>query len=170
MANLLNRLDEWVIDRVAQPVADRLAHWKSADEIGRSCLIGSSVFVLGGAVLRWQQGTLTTILALSGAAVVACNIYWLRTIPPPSENSLPIARTAMFLIRPAMLLLWLVFQPLIVVLSLIQTSMGDVGFDQVTVLRIVESTLTVAAMYLMACKTRPPSRQERAAWWAKAGA
>lgn len=155
------KLDSWLIERVAQPAADKLARWNTADGIGRSLCIGSAVFTGGQCYLRYLENDLPVALALSAGVLMALIVVLLKMTPPPSEGMLPVARATTFAFRLSQVIL---LACLLIPNLLLQALAGDEPVKARQVLGVLETVLLGTGLYFMACRNNPPARQTRTAW------
>ncbi len=145
----MRRLDDFLIDRVFQPVADALARWISC--------YGLAAFLLTGAVLA-----MITAIALSpdvrSVGVVLLSVVWVvRLIEAhqldqrASSDVLPAERIRDVYWRPAYLAV-VVYDLMVEIFSL--SDLRDLMFNQGWLLNTL-------AVYFMACRKQPP-KQRRA--------
>ena len=165
MQESIARLDDALIDRVCQPVVDRLAAVWSVDcfRLARSCNDAaalawilsqagrvSDAFATGNAALASAQGVLIIIglAALTTLRRVFDGKQGSRSASGARANPL---RPAMFLHRLSCLL-WLGAQ-------MLGTMTRPSGFAETLI--VVMGLMTTASVYVGACSSPPPERQAR---------
>lgn len=149
---MLQRLDDWLIDRVAQPAADRLARWWTPQALGRSLLVGSAVFVTCRAFVLWRAGQADPATFTIGG-LWAASLCWVAQSNPEDRRQrgmMPAARARWCFLR----CFSLAIDPLFTGLDLLRFA---VGFGEAKdALAIMERALCLAGLYLMACRNNPP--------------
>jgi hypothetical protein len=165
MQESIARLDDALIDRVCQPVVDRLAAALSVDcfRLARSCNDAAALawilsqagrvtdaFATGNVALAGAQGALIIIglAALTTLRRVFDGKQGSRSSPGARANPL---RPAMFLHRLGCLL-WLGAQ-------MLSTITRPSGLAEILI--VVMGLMTTASVYVGACSSPPPERQAR---------
>jgi len=159
------RMDDWIIDHVAQPVADRLAWWRTPDSIGRFLCVGTVVFTIMEVYYRYAHDGLTGLMAFAQAVFLSCVLHVIYATPSPSEGMVPVARVMHRMLRPLLTTLFLAFFALNILLLIF----GGIAFDVIDYLLTAENFTYSAGLYFMACRTNPPRRQTKTVWADAAG-
>lgn len=150
---MLGRLDDFLIDRVAQPVADRFAEWTTPDAAGRSLVIGSVVFDMCGNMLRLANHSLTAATATVSGLGAAAVFLSLRLTPPPRLGTLPVAREIHWLWR-------LMIAPVAALAAVLLV--GDALSGRLMPGRFLPAMSAFSCfcgLYFMACRQNPPQRR-----------
>jgi hypothetical protein len=163
MQDSIGRLDDALIDRVCQPVVDRLAAAMSVDcfRLARSCNDAASLAWILSQASRVSDALGTGNVALAGAqgALIIIGLAALMTLRRVFDGKLGSSSGARANpLRPAMLqhrlgcLLWLGVQ-------LLSAVSKPSGFAEILVLAV--GLMTTASVYVGACSSPPPERQDR---------
>jgi hypothetical protein len=154
---MLGRIDDWLIDRVAQPIADRLAHWTTPQALSRSFMIGSAVFACCRAMVKFEAGTLDATDAVGIGIAVSCNLFTAVVMPKETRAGLmPEARQIYRFPRCVGLVFYLLAA------SVTATQVLDGTASMATLFLSVDVSLFMASMYLAACRNMPPQRRAEA--------
>ena len=165
MQESIARLDDALIDRVCQPVADRLAAALSVDcfRLARSCNDAAALAWILSQAGRVSDAFATGNMALAGAQggliiVGLAALTTLRRVFDGKQGSRSSSGARANPLRPAMFLhrlgclLWLGAQ-------LLRTTTGPSGFAETLI--VVMGLMTTASVYVGACSSPPPERHGR---------
>ncbi len=155
IADFLTRADDMLLDRVFQPVADRLGDRPDAFDVGMSLQIGAIVFLLAadGALLAvhrlgWAGAAWDGLSAAAGVWFYRVMLVWRGMVREGHANPLrPVYRPLrLFALVYALFSVWQ-----------IATALPS---DRLAMVFDAASNLTfVAGMYFIACERRPPVRK-----------
>jgi hypothetical protein len=161
---MFHRVDDFIIDRVFQPVSDALA-WKT------SCYNLSFYFLFVASVWQVIMIILLPIVDLpysGGRAVqvlaVLCSLSWSRFVLLRAAalviikplNTIPYVRMEMFSMRVLIGILWLFF----IVHAVIILILVSVFFEWPNSLGVITGSLQMCGVYFMACVRRlPPAKR-----------
>lgn len=142
----MRRLDDFIIDRVFQPIADRLARYWSCYAIAAFILTGFDLE--HAAFYIYKEDYVWIAVAAMWLAPMTYRAYQLES--QPVRNVLPLERIQFLALR----LLNAAFTPF-VLLAVFLLPVGIRTIDD------IGWAAMVVALYLMACRKNPP-RQQRA--------
>lgn len=151
---MLSRLDDFLIDRCAQPVADRLAARATPMGIGASLLLGSAVLEVGRIWARHLAGTNSGVDYAMGGAFLAI-LFALRARYVREDGAAPLGvmpaeRLAGRVVRVPLL----VCLPLGILWHAVLWTGSDISLP--SVLSQGSYMLETAAFYFGACRRNPP--------------
>ena len=152
LADRLCAADAWLLDRVFQPITDRLGERPSAFDVGMSLQLGAVVLGLAADAVLFAVGLLTVSDGVYDGLSCACGLWFYvfmsrqrGLVRPGRANPLRLAYRSMRLLALGFALWSLV---------------GSVGSDASAALSYGLSALSnilfVAGMYLISCQPRPP--------------
>lgn len=151
---MIRYIDDTLIDRVFQPVADRCAQHASCYALAAFLLTGCGLAALASAVVA--DGTLyrcLNLIIVPCIAVVLVRANYLDRAPP--SDVMPIERIQYVNWRTANL-----FIAILDLESVVGTPTLRIALNAAMWL------LLTAAMFFMACRRLPPAaRRARARWW-----
>lgn len=153
---MFSKLDDFLIDRVAQPLVDRLAERTTPNALGRSLIIGSAVFFMGYVFYDVQAGTFRGLDLFFSALTVPLLLLMAKDVGKPQPlGALPASRLKHRFLRLVL------FCGLIVLLS---TDVLDVliqnGMPEWRVAMRLSLALEAAGFYAAACRRNPPKRRQ----------
>ncbi len=144
--------DEWLLDRVFQPLTDRLGERPSAFDVGMSLQLGAVVLGLAADVVLYLTGLLGVGDAVWDGLSCACGLWFYRfmsrqrgMVRPGRANPLRIAYRSMRLLA-------LGFAAWSVVSSVQSDLSGALSYA----LSALSNLAFVAGMYMISCQPRPP--------------
>lgn len=152
--------DLFLLDRVFQPIADRLAHRTTCFGMARLLLHGVLVLVLAVVGGQWREGQLDGWNLLFGPCmfyIAWANLLLLRRAESRADRLDGTAnglRARIWWQR----LYWVVM----VGVSLYRIGIGDRAFSDVAGLLL--NLCLAAAVYFMSCRANPPARRTRLGW------
>ena len=159
IATRLADADAWLLDRVFQPLSDRLDGSPSAFDVGLSLQLGAVVLELASDTALYAAGMLSLAYGVYCGFSAACGMWFyvyvgrLRTMVAPGRLN-PL--------RPmfqALRLLGLGFAAWSVFCSATSEAAAALAYG----LTAVSNLAFVAGMYLVSCR-RPPPGERRRAW------
>lgn len=147
---MIQKIDDYLIDLVFQPISDRLARWVSCYEIAQFLLVGSS--------LIFVSVTIYYEAFLGGALTVpwAIFLYWRasKLQNTPINNVLPIERAEFCMFRVCLI----ISEPVWLILFYTSTS-------YYLLVRELGWIIIIVALYFMACRRNPPKPKAVKATW-----
>ena len=157
LATMPRGLDDFLVDRVAQPLADRLAGRAAPDALGRSLVLGGAVFWCCSAMARFVAGELGVFSAVATGIGVSGTLVMLAATPgAPKQGAMPAARATLLpwrLVVAVMAALCMPFWLLV----------GAAGrLEGSDLLWMAQVQLTLWGLCLMACRNPPPRRRQAA--------
>jgi hypothetical protein len=156
---VLRRIDDFLIDRVFQPVTDRLASVTSPCAMAAFLLVG---FLVSNEAWCITYGHYV-LAFLAGCTFAAAYLMAVDEDKKPLSNTLPSVRIIHFIPRMIGLML---LTPLMVLLT-------PLNFHILHPLADIGWWLYLMALYFMACRKMPPPKRETEApkrWFAWQGA
>jgi hypothetical protein len=152
LASSLTRFDEFLLDRVFQPLTDRLSDKPSAFDVGISLELGAVVLELAADVALYSIGRLSWSAGLWDGFSCACGMWFYvfmvrqrHLVRAGAMNPLRLMYRSMRLLALGFAI-WSVFTAL--------TSHGDDALSYA--LNAASNFAFVAGMYLISCQPRPP--------------
>ncbi|MBV9735678.1 MAG: hypothetical protein JO209_07185 [Acidisphaera sp.] len=152
--------DQFLLDRVFQPIADRLAHRTTCYALARLLLHGVLVLVLAVIGGEWREGRLDGWNVLFGPCmfyIAWANLLLLRRAESRAERQDGTAgglRLRIWWQR----LYWVVMTAI----SLYRIGIGYREFSDVAGLLL--DLCLAGAVYFMSCRANPPARRTHFAW------
>lgn len=151
---MLRNMDDFLIDRVFQPVSDRAARYVSCYGIAAFLLTGM-LLILGGLKL-YDRDWIGLLITSGWLPYDVCRAY--RLDAAPSSDVLPICRIKDF---------WLRILFLVVLIALLPTFVLNwwTG-DYIKLGHEIGWSIVVPAYYFMACRKNPPTpRRSTVSLW-----
>ena len=152
LASTLTRIDEILLDRVFQPIADRLREKPSAFDIGISLELGAVVLELAADAALFAVGRLGWSEGLYDGFSCACGMWFYvfmsrqrSLVRPGTPNPLRLMYRSMRLLALGFAL-WSVFA------AATSDRFGALAYE----LSAISNLAFVAGMYLISCQPRPP--------------
>ena len=152
LADGLTRIDEFLLDRVFQKLADRLSDKPSAFDVGISLELGAVVLELTADVALFAIGRLGVGAALYDGLSCAVGMWFYVFMNRQRGLVKPGRMNPLRLLYRSMRLLALGFAIWSVVSALTADMFGRLSYE----LSALSNIAFVAGMYLMSCQPRPP--------------
>lgn len=141
----MRRIDDWLIDSVFQPFADRLPAWMSCYGVAAFLLTGLGLEQIAYCMLR--QNWIGLLLLSTWMPYTVTHVYRLDRLP--ARNVAPVDRIARFVLRAAYLLWLLPCIPIAVCFA----------SDSVDQLSLATWLVIGPIEYLIACRKNPPKEK-----------
>jgi hypothetical protein len=152
LADTLTKLDDFLLDRVFQPLTDRLGDRPSAFDIGISLELGAVVLEVAADAALFAVGRLTVGAGLWDGFSCACGMWFYvfmvrqrSLVRPGHANPLRLMYRSLRLLALGFAL-WSVFA------AITAEPLGVLSYA----LNAVSNLVFVAGMYLISCQPRPP--------------
>ncbi len=167
VADAVNRADSWLLERVFQPLADRLGEKPSAFDIGMSMQLGAIVLDAAAVIAIFMAGDLSVESALWNGLTWALgfafylSINRMRPLVRPGH-----ANPLRFMLQG--------FRPLSVPFlfySLFQAGMSHPPFRMAMQFNALANLVFVVGLYLVSTQPKPPRQRQavRSGWQQQAG-
>ena len=151
--NVLKRLDNFIIDRVAQPLVNWAEPWTSPRAIAASMIMGFAVLSICRFYLQSVAGTFGLQKAvLSAFLLAACAVNYVWAVYAPA------VLISTLRVQPLQIVLRLLLIAAIVVID-IPVLVIEVSKDNV--LTLLGSFLFGGSLYVLACSPPPPRRRKQ---------
>ena len=152
LAARLTSFDDWLLDRVFQPITDRLGERPSAFDVGVSLELGAVVLALAANVALWAIGELSLSAGLWGGFSCACGLWFYSVMIGQRPLVRAGAANPLRYIYRSMRLLALGFTLWSVFAELTADASDTLAYE----LNALSNVAFVAGMYLISCQPRPP--------------
>jgi len=157
VADAVNRADSWLLERIFQPVADRLGDRPTAFDVGMSLQLGAIVLDAAAVIAIFMAGDLSVDSALwNGLAwALGCafylSIHRMRPLVRPGH-----ANPLRFMLQG--------FRPLSIpflVYSLYQAASSERPFMLAMQFNALANLVFVVGLYLVSTEPKPPRQRQR---------
>ena len=152
LADRLVAADEWLLDRVFQPITDRLGERPSGFDVGMSLQLGAVVLGVAADAVLLAIGLLSVTDGVYDGLSCACGLWFYvfmarqrSLVRPGRANPLRLTYRAMRLLALGFAL-W----------SLVSSVQSDASAALSYGLSALSNLAFVAGMYLISCQPRPP--------------
>lgn len=153
---MLDRADNFLVDYVAQPVADRLSGKVSISALSGCLFVGSAVMLLGKLHAKYTSGGLAPTDAIEGIGLAYAFWFWSIAESRSKENRggvAPKERLTLSFMRK----LCLVFSPFIVAGDLFIAILSK--YELARIFMDLNLIMEIAGLYFLACRQNPPKQQ-----------
>ena len=157
-ADSLNRADIWLLDKVFQPLADRLGESPSAFDVGLSLQLGAVVFQLAADLALYAAGVLDAWTGLYDGLSCACGVWFYVHIGRQRSLVQTGRLNPLRLLYQALRLFGLGFALWSVISSLLDGADAALSNG----LSALSNIAFVAGLYMVSCQPRPPAQRRRA--------
>lgn len=148
----MRALDEFLLDKVFQPVADRYADRMNCFDFARTCAMGVAVFIAARVVPGYFSGVLNGMSLVFGfiAMMVA---FWLRKLAGDFDRTQKegLLNPMRISLLPARLFSVIVGVPVAILFVVVDSGISDVFF-------LMEMILWMTTYYFISCRKNPPAR------------
>ncbi|WP_428390703.1 hypothetical protein [Lichenicoccus sp.] len=167
LADGVNRADNWILDRVFQPMADRLGEKPTAFEIGMSMQLGAIVLDAAAVIAIFMVGGLSIDSALWNGLMWALgfafylSINRMRPLVRPGH-----ANPLRFMLQG--------FRPLSIpflLYSAVQAALAHPPFQMAMQFNALANLVFVIGLYMVSTQPKPPRQRQtvRSGWRQEAG-
>lgn len=159
----LTQADLWLLDRVFQPVSERLGERPSAFDVGLSLQLGAVVFELAADMALYAAGMLDIWGGLYDGASCACGIWFYVFVSRQRVLVRPGRLNPLRLTYRMLRLFGLGFAVWSVISATLSDAEGALSYG----LSALSNVAFVAGLYMVSCQPPPPGqrRTARAGRW-----
>lgn len=144
-------LDEFLLDKVFQPVADRYADRMTCFDFAKNCATGAAVAIAARAVLGYFDGVLSGFTVAFGFfAIMAA--FWLRKLAADADRTQKegLLNPMRITLLPARVFTVIVGIPMAILFMIVDGTLPDAFF-------LMEMSLWTATYYFISCQKNPPA-------------
>lgn len=153
---MFREIDDFIVDRVSQPVADRVAHRMRAPILAQTVLVGSAALECCSTYLFWLNGNLPWLQTIILAAGLALTMSWAWSAESTKtpEGLMPRWRTEHLVIRSGLcIIVFAYFLLYLAIFAFGTLTMASAASELACIVNL-------GGLYFMACRTNPPKRKE----------